>query len=166
MPGKGNLILTGHLGEVMKESAEAALSAVRSRSQELGLPEDFFLKQDIHVHVPAAAIPKDGPSAGITMYTALLSLVKGRPVQSGVGMTGEITLRGQVLQVGGIKEKALAAKRAGLKIVLLPERNAKDLEDIPDEVRQDLEFKFITIVDDIPETALVPGEAPLPHDGR
>lgn len=166
MPGKGNLILTGHLGEVMKESAAAALSAVRSRSQALGLPEDFFLKQDIHVHVPAAAIPKDGPSAGITMYTALLSLVRGRPVQSGVAMTGEITLRGQVLQVGGIKEKALAAKRAGLTTVLLPDRNAKDLEDLPEEVRQGLEFKFISSVDEIPTIALAPEEALLPHEGR
>jgi ATP-dependent Lon protease len=166
MPGKGSLILTGHLGEVMKESAEAALSAVRSRSSALGLPEDFFLKQDIHVHVPAAAIPKDGPSAGITMYTALLSLVRGRPVQSGVAMTGEITLRGQVLQVGGIKEKALAAKRAGLTTVVLPDRNAKDLEDLPEEVRQGLEFKFINNVDEIPGIALAPEEALLPHEGR
>ncbi|MFQ5847234.1 MAG: S16 family serine protease, partial [Candidatus Methylomirabilales bacterium] len=166
MPGKGNLILTGHLGAVMKESAEAALSAVRSRSRELGLPEDFFLKQDIHIHVPAAAIPKDGPSAGITMYTALLSLVTGRPVQGGIAMTGEITLRGQILQVGGIKEKTLAAKRAGLRGVLLPQRNAKDLEDTPEEVRQGLEFKFISSVDEIPEIALLPEEALLPHQGR
>ena len=166
MPGKGNLILTGHLGEVMKESAQAALSAIRSRSRELDLAEDFFLKQDIHIHVPAAAIPKDGPSAGITMYTALLSLVTGRPVQSEVGMTGEITLRGQILPVGGIKEKALAAKRAGLKVLVLPERNATDLEDTPDEVRQGLEFRFIRSVDQVPEMALVPEEALLPHDGR
>ena len=166
MPGKGNLILTGHLGEVMKESAEAALSAIRSRSRELDLAEDFFLKQDIHIHVPAAAIPKDGPSAGVTMYTALLSLVTGRPVQSEVGMTGEITLRGQILPVGGIKEKALAAKRAGLKVLVLPERNATDLEDTPDEVRQGLEFRFIRSVDQVPEMALVPEEALLPHDGR
>ena len=166
MPGKGNLILTGHLGEVMKESAQAALSAIRSRSRELDLAEDFFLKQDIHIHVPAAAIPKDGPSAGITMYTALLSLVTGRPVQSEVGMTGEITLRGQVLPVGGIKEKALAAKRAGLKAIVLPERNANDLEDTPDEVRQGIEFRFIKTVDQVPEMALVPEEALLPHDGR
>ncbi|MEE9182742.1 MAG: S16 family serine protease, partial [candidate division NC10 bacterium] len=166
MPGKGNLILTGHLGDVMKESAEAALSAIRSRSRELGLADDFFLKQDIHIHVPAGAIPKDGPSAGITMYTALLSLLTGRPVQSGIGMTGEITLRGQVLQVGGIKEKALAAKRAGLKAVLIPERNAKDLEDMPEEVRQGLEFRFIKGVDEVPQIVLVPEEAPLPHEGR
>jgi ATP-dependent Lon protease len=166
MPGKGNLILTGHLGEVMKESAQAALSTIRSRSRELDLAEDFFLKQDIHIHVPAAAIPKDGPSAGITMYTALLSLVTGRPVQSEVGMTGEITLRGQVLPVGGIKEKALAAKRAGLKAIVLPERNANDLEDTPDEVRQGIEFRFIKTVDQVPEMALVPEEALLPHDGR
>ncbi len=166
MPGKGNLILTGHLGEVMKESAEAALSAIRSRSREIGLPEDYFVKQDIHIHVPAGAIPKDGPSAGITMYTALYSLVTGRPVQSEIAMTGEITLRGQVLQVGGIKEKALAAKRAGLKGVLLPERNAKDLEDVPEEIRQGLDFKFIRSVDEIPELALVPEEALLPQEGR
>ncbi|MEE9539269.1 MAG: endopeptidase La [candidate division NC10 bacterium] len=165
MPGKGNLILTGHLGEVMKESAEAALSAIRSRSREMGLPEDYFLKQDIHIHVPAGAIPKDGPSAGITMYTALYSLVTGRPVQSEIAMTGEITLRGQVLQVGGIKEKALAAKRAGLKGVLLPERNAKDLEDVPEEIRQGLDFKFIRSVDEISELALVPEEALLPQEG-
>jgi len=166
MPGKGNLILTGHLGEVMKESAEAALSAIRSRSRELDLAEDFFLKQDIHIHVPAAAIPKDGPSAGITMYTALFSLVTGRPVQSEVGMTGEITLRGQVLQVGGIKEKVLAAKRAGLRAMVLPERNATDLEDTPEEVREGIEFRFIRSVDQVPEMALVPEEALLPHDGR
>lgn len=166
MPGKGNLILTGHLGEVMKESAEAALSAIRSRSLDLGLPDDYFTKQDIHVHVPAGAIPKDGPSAGITMYTALFSLVRGRPVQSEVGMTGEITLRGQVLQVGGIKEKVLAAKRAGLKAVILPERNAKDLEDVPEEARQGLDFKFIRTVDEISELALVPEEALLPQEGR
>jgi len=166
MPGKGNLILTGHLGEVMKESAEAALSAIRSRSREIGLPEDYFVKQDIHIHVPAGAIPKDGPSAGITMYTALYSLVTGRPVQSEIAMTGEITLRGQVLQVGGIKEKALAAKRAGLKGVLLPERNAKDLEDVPEEIRQGLDFKFIRSVDEISELALVPEEALLPQEGR
>ncbi|MGH7472529.1 MAG: endopeptidase La [Candidatus Methylomirabilales bacterium] len=166
MPGKGNLILTGHLGEVMKESAQAALSAIRSRSRELDLAEDFFLKQDIHIHVPAAAIPKDGPSAGVTMYTALLSLVTGRPVQSDVGMTGEITLRGQVLPVGGIKEKALAAKRAGLKAMVLPERNANDLEDTPEEVREGIEFRFIRSVDQVPEMALVPEEALLPHDGR
>ncbi len=165
MPGKGNLILTGSLGEVMKESAEAALSAIRSRSRELGLPEDYFIKQDIHIHVPAGAIPKDGPSAGITMYTALFSLVTGRPVQSEIGMTGEITLRGQVLQVGGIKEKALAAKRAGLKGVILPERNAKDLEDVPEEIRQGLDFKFIRSVDEIPEL-LIPEEALLPQKGR
>lgn len=166
MPGNGKLMLTGHLGEVMKESAEAALSAIRSRSKELDLPDDFFLKHDIHIHVPAAAIPKDGPSAGVTMYTALLSLVRGQPVQSEVAMTGEITLRGQILQVGGIKEKSLAAKRAGLKVVLLPDRNAKDLEDLPEEVREGLEFKFLKSVDEISEMALVPGEAVLPHEGR
>jgi ATP-dependent Lon protease len=132
----------------------------------MGLPEDYFLKQDIHIHVPAGAIPKDGPSAGITMYTTLYSLVTGRPVQSEIAMTGEITLRGQVLQVGGIKEKALAAKRAGLKGVLLPERNAKDLEDVPEEIRQGLDFKFIRSVDEIPELALVPEEALLPQEGR
>jgi len=164
MPGKGNLILTGHLGEVMKESAEAALSAIRSRSKQLGLPDDYFTKQDVHIHVPAGAIPKDGPSAGITIYTALLSLVTGRPVQSEIAMTGEITLRGQVLQVGGIKEKVLAAKRAGLKGVLLPERNAKDLEDVPEEARQGLDFMFIRSADEIPELALVPEAALLPQE--
>ena len=166
MPGKGNLILTGHLGEVMKESAQAALSAVRSRSRTLDISDDFFLTQDIHIHVPAGAIPKDGPSAGITIYTALLSLVTGRPVLSDVGMTGEITLRGQVLQVGGIKEKVLAARRAGLRSVVLPERNAKDLEDIPEEVRRELQFRYIRSVDEISGIALVREEALLPREGR
>jgi ATP-dependent Lon protease len=154
MKGKRTLSLTGHLGDVMKESAQAALSYLRSRAKELKIPEDFFEDYDIHVHVPAGAQPKDGPSAGITLFAALLSMLTGRPVKSDVAMTGEITLRGAVLPVGGIKEKVLAAKRAGLKRVILPERNRKDLEDVPANVKQDLEFDFIKRVDDIIDLAI------------
>ncbi|MBU2552526.1 MAG: endopeptidase La, partial [Proteobacteria bacterium] len=137
MPGRGGLKLTGQLGDVMKESAEAALSYLRSRAQELGLADaDYFSKRDIHVHVPAGAIPKDGPSAGVTMVTALASLITGRSVRPDVAMTGEITLRGLVLPVGGIKEKVLAAKRAGIKEVILPARNKRDFDEISESLRQ------------------------------
>ncbi len=138
----------------MKESARAALSYVRSRTKDLELDEDFFEKSDIHLHIPAGAQPKDGPSAGVTMATALVSLVSGRNVKENVGMTGEITLRGQVLPVGGIKEKVLAAHRMGLDTILLPERNEADLEDLPDEVRESMHFIFTKSIDDVLENAL------------
>jgi ATP-dependent Lon protease len=141
---------------VMQESAKAALSYVRANSVKLGLPEDFFEKTDIHLHVPAGAQPKDGPSAGVTIVTALVSLISGRPVKADVGMTGEITLRGQVMPVGGIKEKMLAAHRAGLKMVILPKRNEADLEELPDEVRRDLDFHLVEMMDDVLDLALEP----------
>ncbi len=163
MPGNKGFILTGSLGEVMQESARAALSYVRSRATQWGIAEDFFEKTDIHLHVPAGAQPKDGPSAGVTMVTALVSLLTGRPVKPEVGMTGEITLRGQVLPVGGIKEKVLAAHRADLKTVIMPKRNEADLEDIPDEVREAIRFIFVETVDEVLDAALTP--PPASHQG-
>ena len=136
MPGNGRLILTGQLGDVMKESAQAALSLVKARSASLGIDASVFEKSDIHIHVPAGAIPKDGPSAGVAMFIALVSLLTGRTVRSDTAMTGEISLRGLVLPVGGIKEKVLAAMRAGITTVLLPERNKKDFEDVPEAARK------------------------------
>jgi ATP-dependent Lon protease len=154
MPGSKGFQLTGSLGNVMQESARAALSYVRSRAEDIGLEKDFFDKVDIHMHIPSGAQPKDGPSAGVTMATALVSLVSGRSVKKGVGMTGEITLRGQVLPVGGIKEKMLAAHRAGLKTVILPKRNHLDLEDVPEEIKKGLKFVFAESVDDVLTAAL------------
>jgi ATP-dependent Lon protease len=159
MKGKRTLSLTGHLGDVMKESAHAALSYLRSKAKDWGIQEDFFEEYDIHVHVPAGAQPKDGPSAGVTLFVAMLSMLTGRPVNNDVAMTGEITLRGAVLPVGGIKEKVLAAKRAGLKKVILPERNQKDLDDVPANVREGMEFLFIKRVDDVVDLALGPKKA-------
>jgi ATP-dependent Lon protease len=156
MPGSKGFQITGSLGNVMQESAKAALSFVRSRTESLKLDPAFFEKSDIHLHVPAGAQPKDGPSAGVTMATALVSLISGKPVRADVGMTGEITLRGQVLPVGGIKEKVLAAHRAGLKTVILPKRNESDLEDLPEEVRKAMKFKFVETVDDVLKAALEP----------
>jgi ATP-dependent Lon protease len=156
MPGSKGFQITGSLGNVMQESAHAALSFVRSRAEPLKLDEDFFNKSDIHLHIPAGAQPKDGPSAGVTMATALVSLISGRPVRADVGMTGEITLRGQVLPVGGIKEKVLAAHRAGLKTVIMPKRNASDLEDLPEEVRKSMKFIFVETVDEVLKAALEP----------
>jgi ATP-dependent Lon protease len=153
-PGSGRLILTGQLGEVMKESAQAALSLVKSRVRELGLDPQALEKSDIHVHVPAGAIPKDGPSAGVAMHTALLSLLSDRPVSSDVAMTGEISLRGLVLPVGGIREKVTAAARAGIRRVLLPARNRRDYEDIPEDVRNSLDFVWLETVDDAAKAAL------------
>jgi ATP-dependent Lon protease len=149
MPGRKNLILTGQLGNVMKESAQAALSFVRSSAQKLNIPEDFFSKVDIHVHVPAGAIPKDGPSAGITIATALASLLTQKPIKPELSMSGEITLRGEVLPIGGVKQKALAAHRAGIKTVILPKKNEKDLVEVPEEVQKNLEFIFVETVNEV-----------------
>jgi ATP-dependent Lon protease len=157
MGGSRRLILTGKLGDVMKESAQAAVSYVRSKSAVLGIDEEVFAKSDLHIHVPAGAVPKDGPSAGVTMATALVSLLTERTVRAGVAMTGEITLRGQVLPVGGIKQKVLAAARVGLDTVILPERNKPDLEDIPDEIRDQIQFLFVERVDDVFAAALSDG---------
>jgi ATP-dependent Lon protease len=154
VPGSGRLILTGQLGDVMKESAQAALSLIKSQSARLGIDPAAFDKTDVHIHVPAGAIPKDGPSAGVAMFTSLLSLVTGRTVDSDVAMTGEISLRGLVLPVGGIKEKTVAAHRAGIRKVLLPARNRKDLEDVPQSVRNDVKFVFCERVDDVIREAL------------
>ncbi|RJX28778.1 MAG: endopeptidase La [Desulfarculus sp.] len=161
MPGKGNLSLTGQLGEVMKESAQAAVSYLRANAENFGLEPDFAAHTDIHVHVPAGAIPKDGPSAGVTMFTALLSLLSGRPVRSDVAMTGEITLRGMVLPVGGIKEKVLAAHRAGIRTLILPAANERDLVDVPDKVKKQLGFHFAERMDQVAAWALAakPGRA-------
>lgn len=154
MKGKGNLTLTGHLGDVMKESAQAAMSYVRSRSKKLGIKDGLFSKTDIHIHVPAGAIPKDGPSAGITMATAIASTVTGKAIRADVAMTGEVTLRGRVLPVGGLKEKTLAAKRMGIKKVIIPKRNEKDLEDIPKYIKKDIEFVLVETMDDVLSVAL------------
>jgi ATP-dependent Lon protease len=154
MPGKGSLVLTGQLGDVMKESAQAALSFVRSKAKWLGVDENFLEKTDIHVHIPAGAIPKDGPSAGVTMFTALISMLTGKSVRNDVAMTGEITLRGNVLPVGGIKEKILAAHRAGIKRVLLPDRNEKDMIDVPEQAKKEMEFFYIKKMDELLPLAL------------
>jgi ATP-dependent Lon protease len=148
MTGEGRLILTGQLGEVMKESAQAALSLVKSRAEALGIDPEVFRKNDLHIHLPAGAIPKDGPSAGTTLFVALVSLLTGRRVSKDVAMTGEISLRGLVLPVGGIREKVLAAKRAGITHVLLPELNRRDIDEIPPLARAGMRFEFLKTVDD------------------
>jgi ATP-dependent Lon protease len=155
MPGSGKLTITGQLGDVMRESAQAALSYVRSHPPP-GIPGDWFARHDVHIHVPAGAIPKDGPSAGVTMATALCSLLSGRPVRSDVAMTGEITLTGQVLPIGGLKEKALAAQRSGIRHVIAPARNAQDADEIPAHLRRDLELHFASRIDEVLELALAP----------
>jgi ATP-dependent Lon protease len=158
MPGAGKLILTGQLGEVMKESAQAALSLVKARAERLGVAPELIEKSDIHVHVPAGATPKDGPSAGVAMFVALVSLLTDRPVRTDVAMTGEISLRGLVLPIGGVKEKVLAALRAGIRTVMLPSRNRRDLEEIPPEARAQLAFVWLEEVDDAIAAALAPAE--------
>jgi ATP-dependent Lon protease len=165
MAGQKGLTLTGSLGDVMKESAQAAMSYVRSRAERLGIQPDFFDKSDIHVHVPAGAIPKDGPSGGVTIAASLASLLTARPVRHDVAMTGEITLRGKVLPVGGIKEKVLAARRAGIKTIILPRRNERDLEDIPAEVRNEMKFVFVDTVDEVLSNALRDGGAERAEEG-
>src|SRR5208282_1153970 len=156
IPGSGKLILTGQLGDVMKESAQAALSIVKNRAALFGIDASRFEKSDIHVHVPAGATPKDGPSAGVAMLMALVSLMTDRTIRSDTAMTGEISLRGLVLPVGGIKEKVVAAHRAGIKRVMLPARNKKDFEEIPEEVRQQLTFIWLERVEDAAAAALEP----------
>ena len=155
MPGKGNLILTGQLGDVMRESATAAVSYIRTRAKDLGIDPDFQERLDLHIHVPAAAIPKDGPSAGITMAAALASALTGCPIRREIAMTGEITLRGRVLPIGGVKEKLLAAHRAGIKTVLIPQENARDLALLPERVRTELHIIPVKTMDEVLEMALV-----------
>ncbi|NOZ28289.1 MAG: endopeptidase La [Chloroflexi bacterium] len=171
MKGKGNLIITGQLGDVMEESVRIAYSWVRANAPDLGIDETAFENCDFHIHVPEGAIPKDGPSAGVTMVTALVSLLTGRPVRADVGMTGEITLRGQVLPIGGVKQKVLAAHRAGLKTVILPQRNEVDLDDLPEDVRQEMNFVLVERIDQVLEAALRPAPEPtteekVPTNGR
>ena len=161
VPGKGGIIRTGTLGDVMKESIEAARTVVRSRAKHLGIKDDVFEKNDIHIHVPEGATPKDGPSAGITMTTALVSVLTGIPVRADVAMTGEITLRGEVLPIGGLKEKLLAAQRGGIKTVLIPQENAKDLVDIPDNVKNKLDILPVRWIDKVLEVALERAPVPL-----
>ena len=155
MPGKGNLILTGQLGDVMRESATAAVSYIRTRTADLGIPDDFQEHFDLHIHVPAAAIPKDGPAAGITMATSLASALTGCPVRRDLAMTGEITLRGRVLPIGGLKEKLLAAHRSGVRTVLIPAENVRDLEIVPDRVREELAIIPVKTMDEVLDLALI-----------
>jgi ATP-dependent Lon protease len=163
MPGSGKLTITGQLGEVMRESAQAALSWVRGHTAQIApeLPEDWFATNDLHVHVPAGAVPKDGPSAGVAMAVALASLASGRPVSSETAMTGEVTLTGQVLPIGGVKEKSLAAQRAGIKRVILPDRNEGDVLEIPEHERAGLEFVYVDRIEAALDVALAP-----PRGGR
>jgi ATP-dependent Lon protease len=164
MPGKGVTTTTGSLGDVMKESVSAARSVVRSRARHLGISDEAFEKKDIHIHVPDGATPKDGPSAGAAMTTAMVSALTGIPVRADVAMTGEITLRGEITAIGGLKEKLLAALRGGIKTVLIPEENAKDLQDIPENVKNDLEIVPVKWIDKVLEVALERMPTPLPDD--
>ena len=154
MPGNKGLMITGQLGDVMKESVQTALSYIRSRTEQLNIDPNFYNNLDIHIHVPAGAIPKDGPSAGITIATAIASLLTGRPVRSDMGMTGEITLRGQIMPIGGIKEKILAAHRAGLSCIILPKQNESDLNEIPNEIKEALEIILVDEIDTVLTHAL------------
>jgi ATP-dependent Lon protease len=154
MRGKGGILLTGQLGDVMKESGQAAMGLIRWRAEDFGIDEDIFANTDIHVHFPQGAIPKDGPSAGITMASAIISRLTGIPIRKDVAMTGEITLTGKVLPIGGLKEKALAAMRHGIKTIVIPEKNKKDLEDIPEEFRNRLTFVPVKTIDEVLEVVL------------
>ena len=153
MPGKGEIQLTGHLGDVMKESAQAGISYIRSVSKECGIPKEFFKENDIHIHIPEGAVPKDGPSAGITMATAIFSAITKKKVRADVAMTGEITLRGRVLPIGGLKEKLLAAKNAGIKTVCVPKENKKDVDEISTEITKGLEIVFVESMEEVREIA-------------
>jgi ATP-dependent Lon protease len=163
MPGKGNILRTGSLGDVMKESVEAARSVVRSRARALGITDEAFEKSDIHVHFPEGATPKDGPSAGIAITTALVSSLSSIPVRADVAMTGEITLRGEVLAIGGLKEKLLAAVRGGIKMVMIPQENVKDLAEIPDNIKNRLEIHPVKWIDQVLEFALERKPEALPE---
>ena len=155
MPGKGEFKLTGQLGDVMKESAQAGISYIRSVSEQYQIPDDFFTRHDIHIHIPEGAVPKDGPSAGVTMATAMLSAITGKKVRADVAMTGEITLRGRVLPIGGLKEKTLAAKNAGIRTVCVPGKNEKDIEELSAEIKKDLEIVYADTIEDILKVAFV-----------
>ncbi|NLF65553.1 MAG: endopeptidase La, partial [Chloroflexi bacterium] len=156
MPGKGQLTLTGQLGDVMQESAQAALSYTRSQAKQLGLADDLFESVDVHIHVPEGAVPKDGPSAGVALATALISAFTGRPIRRDVSMTGEITLRGRVLAVGGIREKALAARRAGISTFVMPKKNQNDLHEIPARLRKGLKIVLAERMGEVLDVALLP----------
>jgi ATP-dependent Lon protease len=165
VPGKGKMIHTGQLGEVMQESIQAATTVVRSRAALLGIDPEFYQKYDIHIHVPEGATPKDGPSAGVGMCTALVSALSNIPVRADVAMTGEITLRGEVLPIGGLKEKLLAAHRGGITTVLIPEENRKDLADIPKNVKDKLDIRAVKWIDEVLQVALVHHPLPLTEEG-
>jgi len=156
MPGTGRMTVTGQLGDVMRESVDAAYSYVRSRAEQLGIDDSVFRENDLHIHLPAGAIPKDGPSAGITITLAIASALSARPVRRDVAMTGEVTLRGKVLEIGGVKEKVLSAYRAGLRQVIMPKANEKDLREVPDEVRKNMVFTFVERMDEVLHLALLP----------
>jgi len=166
MPGKGTLTLTGKLGDVMQESAQAAFSFVRSRAHLFGIPKDFYRRIDIHIHVPEGAIPKDGPSAGITMATSLVSVLTKIPVCADVAMTGEITLRGKVLPIGGLKEKMLAAHRAGIRTIIIPNENKKDLADIPEDIRNEFKVHCVESMEEVLKVALTRPPVPIPEEAE
>jgi ATP-dependent Lon protease len=159
MPGSGRLTVTGQLGDVMRESVDAAHSYVRSRAAQIGIPDEAFKEYDVHVHLPAGAIPKDGPSAGISLTLAIASALSQRPVRRDVAMTGEVTLRGKVLEIGGVKEKVLAAYRAGLRQLIMPKANEKDLREVPEEVKKQIAFTFVPTMDDVLRLALLPSHS-------